>query len=271
MNKTPEERIAELEKQLKELKLSLGLDDFSSKIYHTKDEFWKPTTSIILQNGFARRTNVATMTIASPGVVTANAHGMLENQVFQFSTTGALPTGVTAGTSYYVIATGLTANAFQFSASEGGAAVNTSGSQSGVHTIIYFQFVTAKIQFGGEEGSSLNGGGIFSVTPNTISGPSGYSEVDWLHATAEDGIKIYGQEVGGGGRVIELFVGLNYFKLIDGDGSGNNIETDLKIDFTPNTGNIFKFTADATAAGAYAGRIPIDIGGATKYLHYFDA
>lgn len=34
----------------------------------------------------------------------------------QFTTTGALPTGVTASTNYYVISAGLTANAFEISA-----------------------------------------------------------------------------------------------------------------------------------------------------------
>ena len=79
---------------------------------------------------------VVTMTIASPAVVTMTAHGLVANSPFKFSTTGALPTGVTAGTLYYVISTGLTADAFQFSASIGGAAVNSSGTQSGVHTCL---------------------------------------------------------------------------------------------------------------------------------------
>lgn len=79
-----------------------------------------------------------TMTIASPAVVTwgitGNGHGLVAGSPFKFSTTGALPTGVTAGTQYYVIATGLTETTFQFSTSNGGSAVNSSGTQSGVHT-----------------------------------------------------------------------------------------------------------------------------------------
>jgi hypothetical protein len=47
-----------------------------------------------------------------------------------------LPTGLSPSTTYYVIATGLTANTFQVSATYGGSAVATSGSQSGVHTMI---------------------------------------------------------------------------------------------------------------------------------------
>ena len=76
------------------------------------------------------------MTIASPGVVSWTAHGLTAGTQIRFQTTGALPTGVTANTTYYVISAGLTANAFQFSSSFGGAAVNTSGTQSGVHTAV---------------------------------------------------------------------------------------------------------------------------------------
>ena len=77
----------------------------------------------------------ATMTIASPGVVSKTAHGLVLDDKIYFTTTGALPTGVTANTIYYVISAGLTADAFQFSATKGGSAVNTSGSQSGTHTL----------------------------------------------------------------------------------------------------------------------------------------
>lgn len=77
-----------------------------------------------------------TMTIATPGVVTRNAHGYTAGQPIKFTTTNAaLPTGVTANTTYYVIATGLTTNTFQFSATVGGAAVATSGTQSGTHYV----------------------------------------------------------------------------------------------------------------------------------------
>jgi hypothetical protein len=83
------------------------------------------------------RGGTATMTIASPAVVTRTAHGFVAGNPIVFSTTGDLPTGVVAGTTYYVIATGLTADAFQFSETVGGSAVNTSGTQSGTHSVHY--------------------------------------------------------------------------------------------------------------------------------------
>jgi hypothetical protein len=74
-----------------------------------------------------------TMTIASPAVVTMT-NGFVAGQAVVFTTTGALPTGVTAGTTYYVISTALSSSQFEFSATLGGSAVNTSGTQSGTHT-----------------------------------------------------------------------------------------------------------------------------------------
>ena len=73
---------------------------------------------------------VFTVTIASPAVVTA----VLRNgTAVVLNTTGALPTGLSVGTVYYVVgSTGTTCN---LSATFGGAAINTSGTQSGTQTI----------------------------------------------------------------------------------------------------------------------------------------
>lgn len=76
--------------------------------------------------------STVTMTIASPGVVTWTGHNFLAGSPVVFTTTGALPTGLTAGTTYYVV--NPASNTFQVSATVGGAAINTTGSQSGVHT-----------------------------------------------------------------------------------------------------------------------------------------
>ena len=78
----------------------------------------------------------ATITIATPGVVTLTAHGLVAGDSIQFTTTGALPTGLSPLTTYYVIAAGLTANTFQLSTTIGGSAINTTGSQSGTHTLV---------------------------------------------------------------------------------------------------------------------------------------
>jgi hypothetical protein len=71
-----------------------------------------------------------TVTIASPGVVTA---ALRNGTAVYLNTTGALPTGLSVGTVYYVVgSTGTTCN---LSLTYGGAAINTSGTQSGTQTI----------------------------------------------------------------------------------------------------------------------------------------
>ena len=81
----------------------------------------------------------ATVTIASPGVVTITNHGFSDGDPISFTTTGALPTGITAGTVYFVGTVDV--NEFYLydtaaHAIAGGSTgrVNTSGSQSGTHT-----------------------------------------------------------------------------------------------------------------------------------------
>jgi hypothetical protein len=71
-----------------------------------------------------------TVTIASPAVVTA----VLRNgTAVMLNTTGALPTGLSAGVVYYVVgSTGTTCN---LSLTFGGAAITTTGTQSGTQTI----------------------------------------------------------------------------------------------------------------------------------------
>jgi len=76
-----------------------------------------------------------TVTIASPGVFTLTAHSFSVGSVVYFATSSALPTGLTAGQAYYVIEEGLTADAFEVSTRPFGSAVNTSGTQSGTHTV----------------------------------------------------------------------------------------------------------------------------------------
>lgn len=76
-----------------------------------------------------------TVTIATPGVFTLNGHGFVQDSQVMLETTGALPTGLLPDTGYFVIAAGLTANAFELSTTQGGSAITTSGSQSGVHSV----------------------------------------------------------------------------------------------------------------------------------------
>lgn len=83
---------------------------------------------------FVQPSVVVIISIGAPCLVSWISHGLLTGHAVRFSTTGALPTGLTAGVTYYVISQGL--NGFNVAATVGGAAINTSGSQSGVHTCI---------------------------------------------------------------------------------------------------------------------------------------
>jgi hypothetical protein len=88
----------------------------------------------------------ATISIGSPAVITVGT-APNNGDVVSFSTTSALPTGIVAGTNYYVI--NRTATTFNISATSGGAAINTSGSQSGVQTATWRTLVnTTGVQSG---------------------------------------------------------------------------------------------------------------------------
>jgi hypothetical protein len=77
-----------------------------------------------------------TISAATPAVVSWKSHGLSANDPIFFETTGTLPAPITAGQTYYVRPSGLTADSFQISTAVGGSAVNTNGSlQSGTHTI----------------------------------------------------------------------------------------------------------------------------------------
>jgi hypothetical protein len=76
--------------------------------------------------------STVTITVASPAVVTWNAHGRANGEAVVFTTTGALPTGLTAGVRYYIV--NQSTNAFNVAATVGGTPIVTTGTQSGVHT-----------------------------------------------------------------------------------------------------------------------------------------
>lgn len=78
---------------------------------------------------------VVTISNASPGVVTLNAHGLTVGDPVMFATTGALPAGLTAGVVYFV-KTVPNANTFTVSATPEGAAINTSSAGTGTHTLV---------------------------------------------------------------------------------------------------------------------------------------
>lgn len=120
------------------------------------------------------RYKVATVTIASPGVVTQTNHGLSNGTPFTWSTSGTLPTGITAGDTYYVI--NATTNTFQFSATSGGSAVNTSGAQSGTHYISTYAAGRVSAGLYGKRGAAVTGWGRNISIQGTVMG-----DVEHIH------------------------------------------------------------------------------------------
>ena len=77
-----------------------------------------------------------TISIANPALITRTSHGLTSGQRVRFTTTGALPTGITAGVDYLVVVT--SSNFFNLATSVqnalAGVYVTTSGTQSGTHS-----------------------------------------------------------------------------------------------------------------------------------------
>lgn len=118
----------------------------------------------------------ATITIASPCVVTLSNHGLTTGQTVFFTTTGSLPTNISANTTCYINV--IDANTFNLATSYSnliaGTFINTSGSQSGTHTL------------------SLTIGGVSSAT--TFNVPNLIGRV-LAHISSNHGIgKITGEE-----------------------------------------------------------------------------
>jgi hypothetical protein len=107
-----------------------------NEVYVDVDVANEPTVNITSPTGTNAGTT-ATITIASPAVVTNNAHGLAIGAPVYFTTTGALPTGLTVNTIYYV--TNPATNTFNLSTTYAnavaGTKINTSGTQSGTHTV----------------------------------------------------------------------------------------------------------------------------------------
>ena len=118
---------------------------------------------IELNDAVAVDSDPVTISIASPGVVTDTAHGLSAGDPVIFSTTGALPTGLTAGTTYYVVGSGLTSNSYSVSATPGGSAINTSGTQSGVHTRTTAPTNSQRLFIGLVMGAAEEGGGANGI------------------------------------------------------------------------------------------------------------
>lgn len=138
---------------------------------------WTTTTGVIkstLNGAF-------TVTIASPGVFTKTEHGLEAGNTVVFGTTGSLPTGLVAGTTYFVISTGLTASTFRVSTTLNGTAVNTSGTQSGVHSLTVTSSIQPVARFANSLYSSSHAS-FFYLSPDTVPDTSDFNLSFWMRS-----------------------------------------------------------------------------------------
>ena len=95
--------------------------------------YWYASSGVATRGVLLSSTGgTVTITIATPAVITSNVT-LPNNSAIQLGTTGALPTGLTAGTTYYVV--NVSGTSFNLATTQNGSPINTSGSQSGVQSI----------------------------------------------------------------------------------------------------------------------------------------
>ena len=197
--------------------------------------------AILLKSG------AATVSIASPGIWTQVAHGLAQDQPVKISTAGTLPTGVVAGTQYYV--TPLTADTYTLAATPGGGAIATTGAQSGIHTITSQVGDLYYTAIGGTAGAtppthtreSLSDGGVLwtyvrsGATPGIAAGISAIAS-----GTTVACCKV--ADSGSSQGAQELFISGATF-------DGNNVRVFLQPATLPPVGQLAQFMVDVEVGG----------------------
>ncbi len=148
------------------------------------------TTYSSLFNAIVPNKGTVTITIATPGVVTLNGHGFLTGESVYLTTTGALPTGLAVDTLYFVIA--VDANTFRLATSYAnaiaGTAINTSGSQSGTHTLFFCPYglgsTTSNFKLPDFENATVRGRGLSTGFTQNGTTRMGYLEDDGFQGHA---------------------------------------------------------------------------------------
>ena len=126
-----------------QLPASFIVDDAIFRINYVRDYVYSPsgstaTFSLDETSPFDRDPGAQTLTsitVADPAVFTRVNHKLQVGSSVIFSSTGTLPTGITAGKEYYVAESGLTNNTFRITETFGGTTlIATTGAGSGTHS-----------------------------------------------------------------------------------------------------------------------------------------
>lgn len=136
----------------------LPTDEGQIAMIAAADTPWNYPFRITFDDAPPAASSTVTVTIAGPGVVTWTGHGLTAGDQVKFTTTGALPTGITAGTTYFVKEV-LSVDTFSISATAGGTAITTTGTQSGTHTGTTVPTPTIKYFYGVVMSAQEQGGG----------------------------------------------------------------------------------------------------------------
>lgn len=175
--------------------------------YQVIDAFvWNDAGTIRLTRGPKWIKNgTVTMTIATPCVVTWSAHGLYDGATVRFTTTGALPTGLSASTDYFV--TKVDASNFKLSTTlanqVAGTFIASSGTQSGVHT--GENYTTARgTGAASTELERLNG--LWVNKYDIVNGPAArrgtYIGTIYTNSASQLDFKLGGSAMGGGEALI---------------------------------------------------------------------
>ena len=136
-----------------------------------------------------------TISIASPAVVTLNNHGLVAGDSVYFTTTGTLPTGISANTIYSVWSP--TTNTFEIAPTNNpDSPISTSGSQSGIHSLNFCPYGLG------------NGSTTFNVPDLRGNVPAGLDNIGGTAANRINTAVNSGQTIGGsGGEQTHLLTG----------------------------------------------------------------
>lgn len=124
-----------------EVKFNSVKSRLTSFIFSTKQayiiEWGRNYVRFFANGGIVNKNSTSGITFnTSTDKVNWNAHGLVADDPVIFSTSGALPGGLTVGVTYYVIASGLGSNDFKVSTTRGGAAIDLTTAPSGTHSAI---------------------------------------------------------------------------------------------------------------------------------------
>ena len=137
------------------------------------------TTTVGVSGLDSSVTQTCSVSSASPAVVTLANHGYSANSAVVF--VAPVPSGIAAGTTYYVMFTGLGQNTFQISATQGGAAINTTTSTSPTITSVmtYSCWYALYIMYNGTTVAAILSSSFYQ--PNLPSGYTYYARIGSIY------------------------------------------------------------------------------------------